>query len=258
MKINTSSPPLVAVFAAFDGSGGAGVLADCRAFAANHCLPLTALTAITAQNLNSVTACWALPPARVRAQFKATIASATLAAVKIGVVGSAAATIGNCIRKTQAPVVWDPVLAPTAGETFTAAGHLPDLRRHLLARADIITPNRRELLQLSGEKRVPAAIKTLFAAGCRTLLITDIEGRGKTVHHILLTPAASSTPLWEITDKRRTDTYHGSGCLFSSTLAAQLAHGKKIAEAATAAHRAVCRGMDNALSVPALGRQKLL
>lgn len=253
------NPPLlpVAVFAGFDGSGGAGIIADCRTLTTAGCLPLSVVTAITAQNLNGVHAFWPLTAAQIRTQYAA-YAGARLAAIKIGVVGSGAQAIADCLHRTTAPVIWDPVLAPTRGAAFISPAALAGCKRLLLTRATVLTPNRRELLLLSGEKRIASAIKTLFAAGCRRLLITDINGGGKTVRHILLTQAAPVTPVWEVTAARRRGIYHGSGCLFSSMLAARLAHGDNSAQAAAAAHRSVIRAMDTAFTVPGLGRQKLL
>lgn len=261
MKIPPPPPPLLAVFAAMDGSGGAGVLADCRAAAAAQCLPLVVTTAITAQNLDGVAACWHLPAARVRAQFDALPAD-HLAAAKLGVAGSAAAiaVVAACLRGRRLPVVWDPVLAPTAGAAFADDAALAAMRRHLLPLASVITPNRRELLQLGAAKTPADAIAKLLGGGAQHILVTDIDGRGKRVRHVLLSAAARkmAAPLWEMVDERRDAVYHGSGCLFSSTLAARLAQGDDIPAAATAAHQAVKTAMRNSLSLPALGRQRLL
>ena len=251
------TPPLVAIFAAMDGSGGAGLLADCRAITAGGCLPLAVATAITAQNLDGVAACWTLPPLQIQQQFTA-YPAASLAAVKIGVVGRAATAIAGCLRGSEQPIVWDPVLAPSTGAAFITPVALAGVCRQLLPLATVVTPNRAELLQLAGEKRTAAAIRRLFAAGGRQLLITDIDGHGKNVRHVLLTAAAAKTPLWETTTPRRADTYHGSGCLFSATLAAQLAQGENMPAAAVAAHNTVCQAMEHALAIPALGRQKFL
>ena len=252
-----SALPPVAVFAGFDGSGGAGVIADCRALTAAGCLPIAFLTAVTAQNLDSVQACWPLTDKQVRTQTAA-YSSLRPAAVKIGVTGDNTAAIAAWLRRKAAPVVWDPVLAPTRGAAFVSDAALAAGKRRLLPLTTVITPNRSELLLLSGEKRPAAAVKALFAAGCRQLLITDINGKGKTVQHILLTTAAPATPVWETTTARRDGSYHGSGCLFSSVLAARLAHGDDSARAAAAAHRRVLYAIKNALDAPLPGKQKLL
>lgn len=252
-------PLLVATFAAIDGSGGAGVLADCRALAAAEAVPLAITTAITAQNLDGVQACWALSAQRVKAQFSA-YPAANIAAVKIGVVGQAAAAIAACIRQCAPtiPVVWDPVLAPTTGKAFVTSSAIASVRRHLLPVASMITPNRRELLQLANAKRTTSAIAQLFAAGCRQLLVTDIDGSGERVRHVLLTAEAQKTPIWEISIRRQSGVYHGSGCLFSATLAVHLARGESSATAAAAAQKTVQQAIRQAVAVPSLGRQKLL
>lgn len=253
--------PIVQVFAAIDGGGGAGVLADCRTLTAAGCLPLAVTTAVTAQNLHGVAACWNIPPARVKTQA-AMFAKATVAAVKIGVVGSVgnAAVISACVKQQpQAPVVWDPVLAPTVGSTFapTTQSGLRALRRALLPCTHVITPNRRELLQLSGEQTVDAAVDALLRGGAKHVLVTDINGGGRTVRNVLF-DSTSNAPLWEAQCRRRSGDYHGSGCLFSSALAARLAFGDDVIAAATAAQQTVGKALALALSIPSLGQQKML
>ena len=246
--------PIVKVYAAIDGGGGAGLLADCRTLTAAGCLPLAITTAVTAQNLNGVAACWNLPPARVRAQAAALTAAP--AAIKIGVVGAAAAAVATCIRQPPtAPVVWDPVLAPTAGAAFVSPQQLHTLRRTLLPCAHVVTPNRAELLLLSGEQTVANAVAALLHGGARYVLATNINGGGRTVKNVLF---GGGAPLWEANSRRRRGDYHGSGCFFSSMLAARLALGDDIIAAATAAQQAVQQAVERAVSLPSLGRQKML
>ncbi|MBE8158231.1 MAG: bifunctional hydroxymethylpyrimidine kinase/phosphomethylpyrimidine kinase, partial [Betaproteobacteria bacterium] len=112
------TPPAVLIFSAVDGTGGAGAFADNRAIAAAGCIPLSIITAVTAQNLDGVLACWRLPPQKIRAQFAA-LKNAPIRAVKIGVLHAAEAA-AECIDSLggKIPVVWDPVLAPTFGAPF--------------------------------------------------------------------------------------------------------------------------------------------
>lgn len=248
------TPPLVLIFAAVDGTGGAGVLADCRAIRAAGCLPLAVVTAVTAQNLNGVRQCWNTPPARIRAQFAA-LQQANIKAVKIGVVGSIAGLVAALDALGDIPTVWDPVLTPTAGAIFADRQQQKRLRERILPRASIITPNRRELAVLSGRRQVAAGAHALLAESGGQVLVTDVAP-GPQVRHELYA-AGRATPVWHAKCRRRSGDYHGSGCLFSATLAARLAAGDTTSAAAQAAHTATLAAIDRARAVPELGRQKL-
>lgn len=247
------TPPIVLIFSALDGTGGAGVIADCRAIVAAGALPLAIATGITAQNLDGVVQFWPLPSLQVRAQFAA-LQNAQIAACKIGVVGKSAAAIAAMLP-SGVPVVWDPVLSPTGGVPFADAAQKRQMLKHLLPRADIITPNHREITALSGCDSVADGARKLLDSGAKMVLATDIRA-GTRVCHELITTAAR--PLWRAQCRRRRGDYHGSGCLFSATLAARLAHGDLPPAAADFAHRATLAAIDSALLLPSLGAQRLL
>ncbi len=248
------APPVVLIFSAFDGTGGAGLLADCRAAAAAGGLPLAVAAALTAQNLDGVSARWNVPPARVLAQFAALRAKPL--AVKIGVIGNPAAVVA-CLESLDGniPAVWDPVLTPTGGAPFADAAQIRLLKKHILPRAFIVTPNRAELSALSGSGEVAEGARRLREAGARFVLATDVGG-GAEVRHELY--AAGANPVWRARCRRRRGAFHGSGCFFSSVLAARLAAGDSPPKAAARAHRMTLAAIDRALSIPALGRQRLL
>lgn len=297
----------VLLFAGFDGTGGAGLLADYRAVTAAGALPLAVATAITAQNLDGVLATHFLPPAQVHQQAAAFFAAAprraasskrerlNIGAIKVGVVGggqtarviakitdgingeygtqstppcsTAAAGEDTAAADTSPPLVWDPVFAPSSGAAFSSPSQVRALRHALLPRAAVITPNRAELLALAQEKTVSAALKTLFSAGARRILVTDIDGRGRHVTSALfLRAGAAAAPAavapeaaWEARAPRARAAFHGSGCLFSSALAAALAARKNSwPRAAASAHNTVQKAIAAARRVPALGRQHLL
>lgn len=246
------TPPIVLVFSALDGTGGAGIVADCRAVSAAGALPLSVATGITAQNLDGVRQFWTIPPLRVRAQFAA-LQNAEIAACKIGVIGLAAAVVAESIPSAAA-VVWDPVLSPTFGAPFADAKQKRRMLKILLPRADIITPNRRELAILSGQNSVPDGARKLIDGGAKMVLATDICA-GARVRHVLY--GAAARPLWRAECRRRRGEYHGGGCFFSATLAARLARGDSASDAADFSHRATLAAIDAALRLPSLGAQRL-
>ena len=252
---NSEELPVVLVIAATDGTGGAGLLADFKTLYASGCLPLSVATAVTAQTLNAVSDVWCVPPASVDKQLS--VLSLPPTVIKVGVVGAAAAIVARYLDTVAPLVIWDPVLSPSGGCAFVADDDIPSLCCHLLRRAYLVTPNRQELLLMSGEKKVTAAVSSLLQQGSRHVLVTDIEGHGQAVHHALFATTAQ-TPVWEHRCRRRQGSYHGTGCHLSTQIAARLAHGDSLIEATDAAQQATLRAIDKALSLPLLGTQKLL
>ena len=245
--------PLVLIFSAADGTCGAGMIADCRAVSAAGGIPAAIATGITAQNLDGVKHFWHVPSAQVRAQFAA-LQGGAFAACKIGVCGISAAAIAEMLPR-GVQTVWDPVLSPTAGVPFANRRRMRQMLRRLLPRTDIITPNYRELIALSGCISADEGARFLLDGGARMVLITGIGG-GEKMHHLLY--GRDGKPLWRAECRRRDGDYHGSGCLFSATLAARIACGDSPSAAAEYAHRATLRAIKSAIRIPSLGGQRLL
>ena len=283
MTRKSAKPPLVLVFAATDGTGGAGIIADCRAIEAAGAIPLAVVTAITAQNLNGVLSYQTISPRYVREQFAA-LKKANIAAVKIGVVGVAARVIAECLdeltKLTKLPIVLDPVLSPTSGSAFADKEQQKHLLKYLLPRTTVITPNSKELAALSGRRQIATGAQTLLNAGTSSVLITDVKVAQKTYCQLFTSPSSQSTkktakthaantikqsvknppitPCQSIHIKRRAGEYHGGGCFLSSFLAAELAAGESLTTATLNAQRATLKAVDNAITLPLLGKQKLL
>ena len=283
----------VLIFAGGDGTGGAGVIADCRAVEQGGRKALAVWTALTAQNLDGVLHYWPVSADMIRRQFSA-LAAADIGAVKIGAVGDDVAVVAECIDKLgDAKVVWDTVLAPTGGEPFAGRELQIQMIKHLLSRADVLTPNRKELVALAAvcktmrgeisdkesaggdevladESARRAAAGELLAAGGRKILLTDADDGGNFSLQLYAAPSddslcnensaddSNSNLVWRMDYRRRTGEYHGGGCFFSSFLAARLAAGDDLQTAAAAALENTLAAIDNAASIPPLGRQKLL
>ena len=281
------------IFAGGDGTGGAGVIADCRAVEQGGGKALAVWTALTAQNLDGVLHYWPVSADMIRRQFSA-LAAADIGAVKIGAVGEDAAVVAECIDKLgDAKVVWDTVLAPTGGEPFAGRELQIQMIKHLLPRADVLTPNRKELAALAAvcktmrgeisdkesvggdnvladELARRAAAGELLAAGGRKILLTDANDGGNFSLQLYAAPSddslcnensaddSNSDLVWRMDYRRREGEYHGGGCFFSSFLAARLAAGDELQTAAAAALENTLAAIDNAASIPPLGRQKLL
>jgi hydroxymethylpyrimidine/phosphomethylpyrimidine kinase len=223
------SPPIALTIAGSDSSGGAGIQADLRTFAAFGVHGLSAITAVTAQNTLGVDAVHRLPASMLGAQLKAVFADFRIGAVKIGMLASA-----NLARETarvlhehpRVPVVLDPVLVATTGAALAREDLAESMRRHLFARADLLTPNIPEaetLLgrPLRGRDDMHDAAAALLEHGARAVLLKGGHLPGGDIADLLLTRDAQH---W-FHQRRIRGESHGTGCSLAAAIAAGLASG---------------------------------
>ena len=221
-------PPLVLSFAATDPTGGAGLQADVLTLAALGCHPLSVATAITVQDTHGVARVQALDAQLVAEQAVHLLAELPVAAFKIGVVASAAnaQAIGAVLAAhPRVPVVLDPVLASGRGDVLADHAVLEALRVHLLPRTSVLTPNTLEVRALGG-------VAACLARGCRYVLVT---GTHADTPEVVNTLYGAAGVVREDRWPRLPASYHGSGCTLASAIAARLAHGDAVPEAARAA-----------------------
>ena len=254
-----SRPPLVVLFSAVDPTGGAGLLADARAVRAQSCAPLAVACGIAPQNATEVISFRSASAKDIQDQFAA-VQDAPFAAVKIGALFSPAAVraVAACLSRINAPVVWDPVLAPTRGPRFADDETRNAGKTLILPRAAVATPNLREARALVGGNNItgPTLVaKKLIAMGAKNVVITTSERRR--VRGVLYS-GKKSAPEWQMECERVNGQYHGTGCCFSATLAARIAQGDSVPAAAARAHEETLAAIARAVSYPALGKQKLL
>ncbi len=229
-------PNLLSI-AGSDPSGGAGIQADLKTFAALGCHGMAVITALTAQNTRGVGAIHAPPPEFLRAQINAIFEDIDVAAVKIGMLGNAANVGIVADRLTAfAPkfVVLDPVLAATSGDSLGDAEVASAIARLLLPLVDLVTPNAPEAARLTG---LPEASdldgmrrlgEGLMAMGARAVLVKGGHIPGADAQDLLLDRTGEmvfSAP-WI-----KTHNTHGTGCTLSSAIAAYVAGGSALAEA---------------------------
>lgn len=220
--------------AGYDPTGAAGILADFETFKALSIDPLAVITAITAQNNQRVTSIQPLSPRLIADQFNALEKPA---AVKIGMLATAATVrqVARLIaRLKKVPVVLDPVLSASSGRALLEPKALPILIKTLLPLATVITPNRAEAEKLLGHKirNLESAAEDLLKLGSQAAVIT-----GGAQADVL----ADSRGTKIIAGKRLRGTARGTGCRHSSALAAYLAKGKTIRQAARQAQQYVRR-----------------
>jgi hydroxymethylpyrimidine/phosphomethylpyrimidine kinase len=245
-------PPIVLTIAGFDPSGGAGIAADLKTLAAHNCYCVAAVTALTVQSTQGVKAVHATPSATLRAQIEALLEDSTIAAVKIGMLANRAnaAVVGDILDKTPLPnVVLDPVLQPSSGATdLMEASGVKFLREELFKRVALVTPNVPEAELLLGMEirdagAMEAAARAFVERGARAVLIKG--GHLEKPVDVLF----DGVEVVKFGGERvRGDNTHGSGCTFSSAIAAQLAHGKGLREAVLLAKVYVQKAMEHAYS----------
>ena len=133
-----------------DSGGGAGIQADLKTFSARGVYSASVITAVTAQTTRSVPAIHASPPGVIRAQIDAVLSDIAIRAIKIGMLGTAEATaaVGGGLAGYHGPVVLDPVMVAKSGAALLADDAVSALMRHILPRADLLTPNLPEAAKL--------------------------------------------------------------------------------------------------------------
>lgn len=237
-----------------DSGGGAGIQADLKTFAAFGVFGASAITAVTAQNTLGVTAMASLAADLVTAQIEAVAKDLEIHATKIGMLGTAdiVHAVAAAIHDFDLPmVVLDPVIAASGGERLLDAAGVQALCSELLPRVQVITPNIPEAEALSGcriarpEDRRRAA-ERIGAMGAAAVIITGGHEPGPEVMDLLYDGSAFFELRARRVDGRQA---HGTGCAFASALAAGLALGHALPDAAARAQQYVAGAIAHALPI---------
>ena len=249
--------PIIWSIAGTDSGGGAGLAADQRAADALgvHCC--TVVAGITAQSTTEVTHIEATPPAVLQAQLDTLAADMPPAAIKTGLLGSAenvrvlAAFIDRLRQQQPLALVVDPVLRASTGAALADAELRAAYRDLLLPRTTVITPNQAEAVALLGDVAPPDIPAQARALGCEAVVITGGDAALLERHDGLSldwldTPQASG---WLSLPRENTPYNHGTGCTFASALAAALALGWVVADAAVLAKMAATFALRHARAV---------
>ncbi|MFD3554036.1 bifunctional hydroxymethylpyrimidine kinase/phosphomethylpyrimidine kinase [Streptomyces goshikiensis] len=236
-----AAPPLCLTVAGSDSGGGAGIQADLKTMLALGVHGMSVVTAVTAQNSLGVKGAWELPAEAVRAQYRAVVDDIGVRAVKTGMLSSAVLveTVAELLADTAAPAVVDPVGVSKHGDALLAPSALEAVRKELLPRATVATPNLDEVAQLTGiavtsEDDMRRAADAVLGYGPRWALIKGghlAAHAGEAVD--LLTDGADE--LWLRAPRHDNRHTHGTGCTLASAIAAGLAKGLEVPAAVTAA-----------------------
>src|SRR6266542_5430069 len=225
----------VLIIAGSDSSAGAGIQADLKTCAALGVYGMTAITALTAQNTTGVSAIHEVPPAFVAEQIDAVVEDIRPDAVKTGMLGTAAIIeiVAAKIKEHALPfVVVDPVMVAKSGARLLREDALLALRE-LLPLADVLTPNLPEAEDLLGHpvrtnEEMKEAARDLHSLGPRNVVIKGGHREGESAVDVLFDGRDFHEHVLPRID---TNSTHGTGCSFSSAIAALLARQETVPEA---------------------------
>jgi hydroxymethylpyrimidine/phosphomethylpyrimidine kinase len=226
--------PRCLTIAGSDSGGGAGIQADLKAFAAAGCYGTSAIVALTAQNTTGVSAVHELPPAFVRAQLDAVYDDIGVDAAKTGMLFSRTVieAVADFLEGTKIPLVVDPVMIASSGAALLQSDAVDTLVTRLFPLATVVTPNLYEAEALAGSGSRRELAKRIHELGARAVVVTGGHG-DQAVDHLF-----DGTSHFEIPVERHdTAATHGAGCTHSATLAAALARGLSLEQAAREAAR---------------------
>ena len=228
--------PRCLTIATSDSGGGAGIQADLKAFAAAGAHGMSALVALTAQNTVDVTAVHELPPDFVRAQLDAVFDDIGVDAAKTGMLFSRPLieTVAEFLDEHRVPLVVDPVMVASSGAKLLLDDAVETMVERLFPLAAVVTPNLLEAEALAGFSASRRELaERLHELGAPAVVVTGGHG-DEAVDHLF-----DGTEHVEIVVERHdVAATHGAGCTHSATLAAHLARGASLVEAAHAAARA--------------------
>lgn len=246
--------PRILIIAGSDSGGGAGIQADIKTVTMLGGHPMTAITAITAQNTVEVTDVLPIPAEMVLKQIDAVWDDIGVDAVKIGMIGSAktAAAVAQRLAERRAadpelPIVFDPVMVASSGAALADADTIAAFRR-LMDVATITTPNLPELATLAaGDDPVASALRLVSDHRC-AVLIKGGHDKGDVIADALIEDDNMTS--WQGT-RIATASTHGTGCTLASAIAVYLARGASLPAAVDRAREFVRLALRDA---PGLGR----
>jgi hydroxymethylpyrimidine/phosphomethylpyrimidine kinase len=235
-----TTAPDVLLCAGLDPSGGAGLLADVRVVTALGGRPVGVVTALTVQNTTATVSAEPVSADLVREQLEFLLSDVEVRAVKIGMLGSTAIAdaIGRALALTGAPVVWDPVLAPSLGDARLLDGPLAAALAALLPHVAVLTPNASELAVFTGQPITSLADAIAAGTSLASRLASPVLVKGGHLSHddavdILCRPDGHT--LLAGPRLPGAERIHGTGCALSSALATHLALGAPLLDACRAA-----------------------
>lgn len=245
----------VLTIAGSDSSGGAGIQADLKTFAALGCYGMSAITALTAQNTQGVRAIADVALDFLKTQIEAVLDDVGVDAVKIGMLHTpqAVAVVAWALRHYNIQnVVLDPVMVATSGDRLIQDETVHVLEQELFPLATVVTPNLDEAAWLLGQTSIDAhgmdqAALGLLKRGAPAILLKGGHLAGNSLVDVF---AQAGQPLLRLSAARiASKNVHGTGCTLSSAIAAYLALGLSLRQAVESARSYVLRGIESGVMV---------
>jgi hydroxymethylpyrimidine/phosphomethylpyrimidine kinase len=241
----------VMTIAGSDSGGGAGIQADLKTFSAFKVYGMSVLTALTAQNTQGVHDIIGLPPEFVKLQFDVVWSDMGVDAVKTGMLFNAeiVEVVSQCLLKANIPnVVADPVMVAKGGDLLLQKSAIEALKEKLLPQASLITPNIPEAEELAGfhiedHDTIRQAAEKIIKLGCKSVLIKGGHLTGDAVDILF-----DGQTYYEFHAPRiESKNTHGTGCTYSSAIAANLALGRSLKDAVHHSKMYITRAIQEAV-----------
>jgi hydroxymethylpyrimidine/phosphomethylpyrimidine kinase len=238
--------PHVLICAGLDPSGGAGLIADVRVASMLGARPVGVVTALTIQNTQGVRSAHPLDADVVGAQIATLLSDVEVKAVKLGMLGAVdiAREIADGLHLTAAPVVWDPISAPSLGQAGVSFDHdlFGEMLRELAPHLTLITPNTGELAALAGRPirdldELAAAAR--YLAGALGVAVLAKGGHAGGPESVDVLAAGDLVERLRSSRVAEGEHVHGTGCALSTAIAAHLALGAGLVDACRAAKELV-------------------
>src|SRR4249919_2261964 len=237
--------PRCLTIAGSDSGGGAGIQADLKAFAASGCFGTSAIVALTAQNTLGVTAVQVLPPEFVEAELEAVWSDIGVDAAKTGMLFSRELidTVADFLAVHRVPLVVDPVMVASSGAKLLQDDAVESLVDRLFPLATVVTPNLMEAEALAGAGTRREVAERIHDLGAPAVIVTGGHGPDPVDHLV------DGRGHVEISVERHdVAATHGAGCTHSATLAALLARGLMLEDAARGAAHVASEAVRNGLT----------
>jgi hydroxymethylpyrimidine/phosphomethylpyrimidine kinase len=237
--------PRCLTVAGSDSGGGAGIQADLKAFAAAGCFGASAIVALTAQNTVGVAAVHEVPPEFVRAQLDAVFSDIGVDAAKTGMLFSGAIidAVADVLEANPVPLVVDPVMIASSGARLLQEDAIEALIGKMFPLATVVTPNLDEARDLVADGSRAELAERIHDLGAAAVIVTGGHGE-EAVDHLFDGRRHVEIPV----ERHPVDATHGAGCTHSATLAALLARGEPLEEAARGAALAASTAVANGLA----------
>jgi hydroxymethylpyrimidine/phosphomethylpyrimidine kinase len=242
--------PRCLTIATSDSGGGAGIQADLKAFAALGCHGMSAIVALTAQNTTTVTALHEVPPAFIREQLEAVWDDIGVDAAKTGMLFSApiVSAVAAFLERHATPLVVDPVMVAASGARLLLEDAVSVLVERLFPLAAVVTPNLHEACALAGVPYSAGASRehlaeTIHELGAPAVVVTGGHGE-EAVDWLFDGRRHVEIPV----ERHGGEATHGAGCTHSASLAALLARGETLEDAAREAARIASEAVRAGLS----------